>query len=94
MLTSDDLLRSGEMRLPGAEYAVVDIAKLRDYCLNSSHPRGRHKTRIFAAVAGLAQGDAEFLRQELLRAARESGATERDADEFGERYTVDIIMYD
>ncbi len=29
------------MRMPGADKAVVDIAKLRDYCLNPLHPRGR-----------------------------------------------------
>jgi uncharacterized protein DUF6883 len=53
VVNSDDLLRSGEMKLPGSENAVADIAKLRDYCLNPSHPRGRHKARNFAALAGL-----------------------------------------
>jgi hypothetical protein len=76
--------------VPGGEHAVVEIAKLRAYCLNPSHPRGWHKARIFAAVLGLAQTDAEFLRQALLRAAREASATEGDADEYGERYVVDF----
>jgi len=58
------------MKLPQAERAVVDIAKLRDYCLNPLHPRGRHKARIFAGVFALMQTDAEFLREELIRAAR------------------------
>jgi hypothetical protein len=38
------------VNLPHAELAVVDIAKLRDYCLNADHLRGRHKARVFAAV--------------------------------------------
>jgi hypothetical protein len=42
----------------------------------ADHPnarsRGRHKARIFAAALNLTQADAEFLRQELLRAAREA----------------------
>jgi hypothetical protein len=80
------------MKLPGGERAVVEIAKLRDYCLNPSHSRGRHKARIFAAVLGLTQADAEFLRQELLRAAREVTATEGDADEYGDRYVVDFEL--
>ena len=80
------------MKLPGSEHAVVDIAKLRDYCLNPSHPRGRHKARIFAATLGLAQADAEFLRQELLRAAREANAIEGDADDYGKRYMVDFEL--
>ena len=80
------------MKLPGGEHAVVEIAKLRDYCLSPAHPRGRHKARIFAAVLGLAQTDAEFLRQALLRAAREASATEGGADEYGERYVVDFEL--
>jgi len=31
---------------PHAESAVLDIRKLEDYCLNPSHPRGRHKARF------------------------------------------------
>ena len=62
------------MKLPGGDNAIVNIAKLRDYCLDPQHPRGRHKARVFAATLGLAQTDAEFLREELLRAAREADA--------------------
>jgi hypothetical protein len=40
------------MKLPNGDQAVVDIAKLRDYCLNKDHLRGRHKARVFAAVLG------------------------------------------
>jgi len=39
-------LLSVEMKLPGGERANVDVAKLRDYCLNPTHPRGRHKARV------------------------------------------------
>jgi len=51
------------MKLPGGDNAIVDIAKLRDYCLDPQHPRGRHKPRVFAATLGLAQTDGEFLRE-------------------------------
>jgi len=80
------------MTLPGGERAAVDIAKLRDYCLNPTHPRGRHKARIFAAALGLVQADAEFLRHELARAAREANATTGGADEYGQRYEVDFEL--
>lgn len=80
------------MRLPAGENAIVEIAKLRDYCLNPVHPRGRHKARVFASVLGLTPLDAEFLREELLRAAREADATAGDRDEYGERYTVDFEL--
>jgi hypothetical protein len=70
----------------------VDIAKLRDYCLDPQHPRGRHKARDFAATLGLAQTDAEFLREELLRAAREADALVGEPDEYGDRFTVDFEL--
>ncbi len=87
-----DLLISAEMKLPGGDSALVDIAKLRDYCLDPQHPRGRHKARVFAATLGLAQTDAEFLRDALLRAAREADALVGESDEYGERFTVDFEL--
>ena len=30
------------MVIPNAEHAVVDIRKLRDYCLDPLHPEGKH----------------------------------------------------
>jgi hypothetical protein len=89
---ADDLLLSFEMKLPGGERAIVDIAKLHDYCLNPAHPRGRHKARVFAATLGLTATDAEFPCEELLRAAREANATPGDGDEYGERYAVDFKL--
>lgn len=80
------------MKLPGRERAVVDVAKLRDYCLSASHVRGRHKARVFASVLGLTSADAEFLRDELLRAAREGDAITSGSDEYGVRYTLDFEM--
>ena len=46
------------MTLPHAEAAVVEVVdprKLRDYCLNPNHPRGKHKARVF-------RSDEAFLR--------------------------------
>jgi hypothetical protein len=80
------------MKLSGGEHAVVDITKLRDYCLNPVHLRGRHKARVFASTLGLTQADAEVLYRELLRVAREADATEGDADQYGERYTIDFEL--
>lgn len=79
-----------EMKLPGGEHAIVDLAKLRDYCLNPLHPRGRHKARVFTSALGLTQSDAVLLSEELHRAARERQASAGADDEYGERYTVDF----
>ncbi len=69
------------MKLPIGEQAVVEIVKLRDYCLSFDHPRGRHKARVFAAALGLTADHAEELRSALLEAARTEEATATDQDE-------------
>ena len=80
------------MRLPGAERAIVDISKLRDYCLSPTHPRGRHKARVFASSLRLLRADAELLRTQLLEAVLEGNAVESDSDEYGERYILDFDL--
>jgi hypothetical protein len=80
------------MKLPNGDRAVVDIAKLRDYCLNPDHPRGRHKARVFASALGLTANDAVDLHNALLDAARAAEATVSDRDEYGQRYVVEFIM--
>ncbi len=73
---------------------VVEIAKLCDYCLSDTHPRGRHKARIFRSRLGLTANDAELLRQTLLNAARDrqDDLQPTDADEFGQRYVLDFEL--
>lgn len=80
------------MKLPNADRAVVDIEKLRDYCLNADHPRGRHKARLFAAVLGLTAQGAHELRDALLHAARTQEATPAEQDSYGDRYLVEFMM--
>lgn len=80
------------MQLPGGENAVVEIAKLREYCLNPLHPRGRHKARVFADRLGLTASQAEILRTALLKAAREQNAVKGELDGFGRRFVVEFKM--
>jgi hypothetical protein len=37
---------------------VVELGKLTDCCLDETHPRGRHKARVFSARLGLGRADA------------------------------------
>ncbi len=78
------------MNLRGAERAVVDVNKLRNYCLNPAHPRGRHKARVFASALRVVQSDAEWLKATLLDACLRGEAEEAEADEFGTRYILDF----
>ena len=80
------------MKLPNAENAVVDIAKLRDYCLNPNHPKGKHKARAFLEKLGLERNDAELLRQAILEAVLKADATEENATEYGRRFVVDFEL--
>jgi hypothetical protein len=82
------------MTLPGADNAVLDPIKLRDYCLSPDHPRGRHKARVFAAALGWTQVDAEYVRNLLLEAAVNQDATLDQSDGFGDQYLIDLNMVD
>ncbi|HEY9880824.1 MAG TPA: hypothetical protein V6D29_20360 [Leptolyngbyaceae cyanobacterium] len=80
------------MLLPNAENAVVDIRKLRDYCLNLEHDDGKHKARLFSTILGMTANDAEELRQILLEVVRVHEAQLGRRDEFGQRYTLDFAI--
>lgn len=70
----------------------MDIRKLRDYCLDPAHPRGRHKARVFRAALGLNRDDAGELREAILSAARFADAVAAEGDEYGQRYMLDFEM--
>lgn len=77
--------------MPNGDKAVVDINKLRDYCLSEEHPRGKHKARIFAAALGWSGDDAEHFRELLLNAAGTGDAAVGEKDEFGQRHIIDFV---
>lgn len=79
------------MKLPNGERAIVDIQKLRGYCLNADYLRGRNKARVFA-WCGIRVSDAEELRTPLLRAAKEGEAQLGRADSYGQRFIVDFDL--
>jgi hypothetical protein len=79
------------MKLPNGARAIVEIRKLQEYCLNSQHPRGRNKARVFASV-GIREADAEELRTTLVAAASDGEAVLGAANPYGQRYIVDFNM--
>ncbi len=79
-------------KLPNPENAIVEVRKLRDYCLSPEHPRGKHKARVFASALGLTFEDSEELRQALLSAAVSEEAIPAEKDEYGQRYMLDFEM--
>ena len=80
------------MKLPNAERAFVDIAKLRDYSLDAEHKEGKHKARVFAAALGLGPGDAEWLRAKLLDIASSEECRLARKTNYGQRYLIDFEL--
>lgn len=78
------------MRLPQCQAANLDLAKIEDYCLNPSHPRGRHKARVFREALGLARADAAWFRKSLLDGITKADAELIETDDFGARWRADI----
>ena len=80
------------MIIPHAEHAVVEIHKLRDYCLNPHHKVGKHKARLFEAALGMTADDAEALRTKLLKEGTQQEAVLGRRDAYGQRYNVDFVL--
>jgi hypothetical protein len=74
-------LIDGGMKLPNAERAVVDVRKLREYCLNAEHPRGQHKARVLKSALGWTADQAEDVRRKILEAALQGDAGFLGADD-------------
>ena len=80
------------MLLPNGKRAIVDIRKLRDYCLNPDNPRGSAKARVFASALEITAKDADKLRARLLEIAASEDASVGELDLYGQRYTIDFEM--
>ena len=80
------------MKIPNADAAFIDLNKLQGYCLNTEHPRGKHKAKLFAAILGLTADDAEELRNILLRAIAQYDAEPQPPDHYGQRYILNFPL--
>jgi hypothetical protein len=80
------------MKLPNPEQAIIDSQKLSGYCLNSQHPDGQHKARVFQSVLGLRQENEEELRNALKEALKNCEATFDGQNKYGNKYTIDFPM--
>lgn len=79
-------------RLPHGDEAILDIRKIEDYCLNPSHPRGRHKAWVFREALDLQRSDASWLRDLLLEAARSGEALRVADDAWGSQWRLDTTI--
>lgn len=78
------------MKLPNADMAIIDPEKIRDYCLNPEHPRGKHKARVFQSALRITSADADNLISLIKKQIQDIEYEVGEGDAYGQRYTVDI----
>ena len=66
------------MNLPNGHASVVEIEKIRDYCLSLTHPRGRHKARVYQSALGITDKDSEGTAHGSARRCHQMGCDDRD----------------
>lgn len=79
------------MRLPAANRAIVDEAKVRDYLLSLEHPVGRYKAAFFGQL-GYSHGDWKRLREDIVSLARRADAEAVELTEYGQKYLTRGIL--
>ena len=80
------------MKLPNYKLAVVDREKLTKYCLNSKHPEGQHKARVFKSVLNIDLSNIDVLISAFFKAISDNDAIYIGKNAYGEKYLVDFIM--
>ena len=79
------------MQIPGADRAVVEPAKVRDYLLSREHPIGRFKARVFAS-AGFRSDNWQQLQRELQVVAQSADAVLARSETYGQLFEVRAIL--
>lgn len=79
------------MQIPGADHAVVEPAKVRDYLLSREHPIGRFKARVFAS-AGYRFHNWTQLQRDLQVIARSVDAVLTRSEPYGQFFEIRAIL--
>ena len=74
------------------ERLSIDPRKLTQYALNPNSPHGRHKAVLFEQLLGFTQNNYAGLMDQLEQRCLHAEATFHSKDEFGRRYTVDVLI--
>lgn len=78
--------------IPNFSKATIDPRKLTDYALNPNHPVGGNKAKVFESALGYNQSNASQLMKQIQKNLANTLATLGKADQYGQRYTVDILI--
>ncbi|KOC19023.1 hypothetical protein GL58_25825 [Comamonas testosteroni] len=83
-------LSDGAHSLIGAERAIIDQRKLKDYALNPDHPVGGNKARVFESALGFNKENSDVLMKQLQEGVMKNTPVPGKIDQYGTRFTVDI----
>ena len=75
------------MKLPNADRAIVPQAKIADYLLSQTHPKGKGKAGFFLPL-GFTPAAWNVMADALRNQAQVNDVSTRTAVSDGERYTV------
>lgn len=75
------------MRIPNADRAVIDPAKLHGYLLSRKHPVGRAKAAFFLAL-GYASEDWRQLEADIRGQHLTHDATREELTRYGQKYVI------
>ncbi|MDP0907535.1 hypothetical protein Q6322_27125, partial [Klebsiella pneumoniae] len=76
--------------LVNAEYAVIDPKKLATYALDSTHPTGGHKARVFESALGYNPTNADVLAARIQKGVLSAPATILQTNNYGQTMAVDM----
>ena len=79
------------MKLPNAENAIVDRAKIVGYLLSDTHPVGRHKAVVFQRYGFMPEWWQEMAAA-LKKHASDHEITIEEPSPFGKRFIIEGIM--
>ncbi len=74
--------------LPNFDKAVIAIEKLESYILNSDHPQGKHKARVFKSTLEIERKHASILAELIRRSLTRAPAEQSESKEYGDCWTT------
>ena len=78
--------------LPNLDNAMINPKKLTDYALNPNHPVGGNKAKVFKSALGFEQSNSDQLLKQMYDKLGSSEAVLGKLDQYGQRYTVDMLI--
>jgi hypothetical protein len=79
------------VKLPYAENALIEPAKVRDYLLSPTHPIGKFKAAYFVAL-GYGQDQWPTLVEDLRAVATQHDAVPGQPSQFGNKYEISATL--